>query len=519
MPTAAINDNDKWLILEGEITENTFCDTPPPVDVIERQVLTTLNVRKQPRVVNGNIVGTLKKGEIVPVEDHFYDDLDGKTSTQWRRLDGNHRFDGNYCAEVYTGTRYLDVVQETPPPTQPGHPAALTGNISVVEKNRGGQKFFSFKVGDKPWADWAWLCVNIRSAQVARDPIDQFWYSQGGFYVSISDAHWQMMLDTLNNDGNAGWGSIGVAGVRIFASHKSFSHVELVSRLRTVLRELDERNMKALLCLNDSASWWHTLPSEEKWKDLSDARHLNYQYWLDEGYRFDGYDEAEMSRFINLVVPQLKDEPGLFGWQLWNEPHPNGSLEIARAFKRAVKYCSELIWSHDQRHPIMIGLQHCGELRWPGVTTRQASEFLYGHDESVGFLDKIHGVSCHIYPDRDEPDHQAWWIGEADANIDLYEIAPKYGRVPMIDEGYIWNIPGNPSMPTVEQMKAALDRHYSRGLHSWWLWGFEESQETEGGGHRLSDMIGFNNTLNPATYYGMKEMLTHYAREYLSSLQ
>ena len=112
--------------------------------------------------------------------------------------------------------------------------------------------------------------------------------------------------------------------------------------------------------------------------DLPPSAH---QHWLrdvvsngkiiDKGYRNMFHDEMALNAtrlLLKTVVSALKDHPGIWMWNLGNEPDlfawPNTSDEGAAWVKEMV----DLIKSIDPNHPVTIGLHGDGLHRDNGLT-------------------------------------------------------------------------------------------------------------------------------------------------------
>lgn len=503
----------------------------PDVPTIASVVLVPrLNIRSVP-AVSGTVIDSVPAGTELFVKQE-YRDLDGH---RWREivlgLKPEHR--GMFVAEAVVNNgiiveRYLLLEKAGDPPVKPipvPDPEPLPSQPAVSELVGGSMRLITkthpelgdytgIRNGPEIWGTWPKLMVNFRSGIVSRTPgLGQFMYQDQD--LVLNEDEFEEHMDVFNNTVNAGLKySINAAYVRVFVPHEQMLREgrqdELIDRLEWFLDECAARNMQAMLVWNDSlrTDVQHTYPREVEYHSLADG-HLDETYWHRAIY------EKEMAGFIAQALPRIANHPGLGMHQLWNEPHPNAGSdkETIAAFKRACMFMSRVIREIDEAHPISIGLINASKAAWPGASVRDAAEYLYGTED--GFLEHIHLHSCHMYALKDAQNHEQPWEQENIVAMELFEIAPKYGRVPIIDEGMTWANPDNIMLDPAVQMDMMLQRMYERGLHCFGIWGAAFfSRDTRHGGRDRA----WDNQFN-SSYFGLKDLFAQYGHNRLATIQ
>ena len=212
-----------------------------------------------------------------------------------------------------------------------------------------------------------------------------------------------------------------------------------------LLAEMGERNMKAVLFLNNSWEWSGGYGMYLEWagagKSLIPAE-VGYGPFMESVSHFVTNDKAKelfynhvrhvVSRTNTVTGKPYKDDPAIFSWQIGNEPRCfRADAEGQDAFVDYMWTTAALIKSIDPNHMVSSG----SEGRW-------------GCEEEMDLFERIH--SC---PDIDYMNIHIWpynwsWVREktlktnlpvAIANTDEYidehlELARKYGKPVVLEE-------------------------------------------------------------------------------------
>lgn len=212
-----------------------------------------------------------------------------------------------------------------------------------------------------------------------------------------------------------------------------------------LLAEMAERDMKAVLYLNNSWEWSGGYGMYLEWagagKSVIPALD-GYQAYKESVSRFMTNDRAKelfsahvrhvVSRTNTVTGRPYKEDPAIFSWQIANEPRCfSDAAEVQEAFVDFMWSTAALIKSIDPNHMVSSG-----------------SEGKWGCEGSLELFERIH--SC---PDIDYMNIHIWpynwnWVredtldenlGQAIANTDSYidehlEIAARYGKPVVLEE-------------------------------------------------------------------------------------
>ena len=212
-----------------------------------------------------------------------------------------------------------------------------------------------------------------------------------------------------------------------------------------LLAEMAERNMKAVLYINNSWEWSGGYGMYLEWagagKSLIPAE-VGYGPFMESVSHFVTNEKAKelfynhvrhvVSRTNTVTGKPYKDDPTIFSWQIGNEPRCFRSDSLGQAaFVDFMWTTASLIKSIDPNHMVSSG-----------------SEGRHGCETSLELFEKIH--SC---PDIDYMNIHIWpynwsWVREntlktnlpvAIANTDEYidehvEVAAKYGKPVVLEE-------------------------------------------------------------------------------------
>ena len=212
-----------------------------------------------------------------------------------------------------------------------------------------------------------------------------------------------------------------------------------------LLAEMAERNMKAVLYINNSWEWSGGYGMYLEWagagKSLIPAE-VGYGPFMESVSHFVTNEKAKelfynhvrhvVSRTNTVTGKPYKDDPTIFSWQIGNEPRCFRSDSLGQAaFVDFMWTTASLIKSIDSNHMVSSG-----------------SEGRHGCETSLELFEKIH--SC---PDIDYMNIHIWpynwsWVREntlktnlpvAIANTDEYidehvEVAAKYGKPVVLEE-------------------------------------------------------------------------------------
>ena len=212
-----------------------------------------------------------------------------------------------------------------------------------------------------------------------------------------------------------------------------------------LLAEMGERNMKAVLFLNNSWEWSGGYGMYLEWAGAGKAlipAEVGYGPFMESVSHFVTNDKAKelfynhvrhvVSRTNTVTGKPYKDDPAIFSWQIGNEPRCfRADAEGQDAFVDYMWTTAALIKSIDSNHMVSSG-----------------SEGSAGCENSLELWERIH--SC---PDIDYMNIHIWpynwsWVREktlktnlpvAIANTDEYidehlELARKYGKPVVLEE-------------------------------------------------------------------------------------
>ena len=212
-----------------------------------------------------------------------------------------------------------------------------------------------------------------------------------------------------------------------------------------LLAEMGERNMKAVLYINNSWEWSGGYGMYLEWAGAGKAlmpAEVGYRAYCDYVSQFVTNETAKeyfydhvkhvVSRTNTVTGKPYKDDPAIFSWQIGNEPRCFRPDSVGReAFVDFMWTTAALIKSIDPNHMVSSG-----------------SEGRHGCEGSLEFFEKVH--SC---PDIDYMNIHIWpynwsWVREntletnlplAITNTDIYidehlEVAAKYGKPVVIEE-------------------------------------------------------------------------------------
>jgi mannan endo-1,4-beta-mannosidase len=149
---------------------------------------------------------------------------------------------------------------------------------------------------------------------------------------------------------------------------------DLLTGLDVVLAEMAQRNMKAVIYLNNFWDWSGGMPAYLNWTgngtwfQQGDPAHP-WPDFADYSARFYGdaranalfrhYLKALIGRVSTVTGKPYRDDPTIMAWQLANEPRPGGSQAVGVAtlptYYRWIKATAELIKSLDSRHLVTTG--------------------------------------------------------------------------------------------------------------------------------------------------------------------
>lgn len=215
--------------------------------------------------------------------------------------------------------------------------------------------------------------------------------------------------------------------------------------LDRLLAELAEREMKAVLYLNNSWEWSGGYGMYLEWAGAGKAlipAEVGYVPFMQSVSRFVTNDKAKslfadhvrhvVTRTNTVTGKPYADDPAIFSWQIGNEPRCfSADTAVQQAFADWMWETAALIKSLDPNHMVSSG-----------------SEGAWGCENDMALFEKIH--SC---PDIDYMNIHIWpynwsWVREttletnldkAIANTDIYidehlKIAEKYGKPVVLEE-------------------------------------------------------------------------------------
>ena len=269
-----------------------------------------------------------------------------------------------------------------------------------------------------------------------------------------------------------------------------------------LLAEMAERNMKAVLYVNNSWEWSGGYGMYLEWAGEGKAlipAEVGYRAFMESVSRFVTNDKAKelfynhlkhvVGRTNTVTGKAYKDDPAIFSWQIGNEPRCFRADSLGQqAFADFMWESAAIIKSIDPNHMVSSG-----------------SEGAWGCEMSMDLYEKIH--AC---PDIDYMNIHIWpynwsWVREntldtnlpiAIENTDKYidchlELAAKYGKPVVLEE---FGFPRDgfqfaKGTPTVSRDKyyahilskiaaAAREGGLFAGLNFWGWGGFAEQSET-----------------------------------------
>lgn len=233
----------------------------------------------------------------------------------------------------------------------------------------------------------------IRDGKICRNGAPVYYIGTNAWYLAplaISEPErLDRELDSLK--------SLGVWNVRMMATELSDT-----TAIATVLDKLDERDMAAVLFLNNSWEWTKTtyasyLEAAGAGRQPHPSRD-GYAAYVEAMAKFAQNDRAVAlyHDHVRKMVSCLKDAPAIFSWQICNEPRPfDGGA--ADAFYEYIASTARLIKSIDPAHMVSTG-----------------SEGSVGCGFDTDLARRIHSIpeidyyTIHIWP------YNWGWIGQSD---------------------------------------------------------------------------------------------------------
>ncbi len=330
----------------------------------------------------------------------------------------------------------------------------LPGILSVL--TFAAAMLFSCQTVDLPSfvkvEDGRFVCENYPSHFVGTN----FWYGAilGSEGVGGDRARLEAELDTLKALGMTNLrvlvGGDGPDGIPTRVSptlqkEPGVYNDTIFRGLDYLLAEMAERNMKAVLYINNSWEWSGGYGMYLEWAGEGKAlipAEVGYTRFMNSVSRFVTCDKAKelfynhvkhvVSRTNTVTGKAYKDDPTIFSWQIGNEPRCFRSDSTGQAaFVDFMWTTASLIKSIDPNHMVSSG-----------------SEGKMGSENSMDLYEKVH--SC---PDIDYMNIHIWpynwsWVREntlntnlpvAIANTDEYidehlELAKKYGKPVVLEE-------------------------------------------------------------------------------------
>jgi hypothetical protein len=339
--------------------------------------------------------------------------------------------------------------------------APLTGRFSLV-KRKGPVSTYSALAIDGDASPK--LGVNVRELAYFGTPQWQWTREQ-----------W---LDAYASNAKA----MGMKWVRFFAAHVAYSHEQIVARMRKVLDALSKEGLLAVVCFADSLSEKGMFPKgDEQWHTGSRG-HLIKDYFNNGNYR------TNYMPFVQRIVSEFKDHPGVGMWQLMNELaiyNPPANDNDVKNFAAFVDEASEMVYKLDSVHPISIGIINTAHIMPPGKDVRQFSRDFYSKRRY------IHVVTGHCYQFDNNTNPPAMWEHEENCEIDA-NVANETGRATFWTEFGAMN--GGDRRASSERF---LNKHFVQGPASGALqWGFMLDLDAIPDCGIGDSRYGFSKTLN-----------------------
>jgi len=161
-------------------------------------------------------------------------------------------------------------------------------------------------------------------------------------------------------------------------------NLEVLDGLDYLLNEMGQRNLRAVMCLNNFWTWSGGMKQYLAWNGSSGATETFYS---NTGAKQDFRD------FINFIVNHVnpytgfayKDDPTIMAWELANEPRGNTNTTN---FNTWIDDTAAYIKSLDSNHLITTGSE--GETPWPSSA---GLDFVANHNGP-----NISYTTCHIWP-------------------------------------------------------------------------------------------------------------------------
>lgn len=197
---------------------------------------------------------------------------------------------------------------------------------------------------------------------------------------------------------------IGITNLRVIATQG-----EDIEGLRTALREMEERNMYAVLFLNNTWNWTY---GYREYVAAVNGTEVDATADTDHSFCTNKEAIALSHEHIRAIVPQLRDSKAIFSWQICNEPRCFSTApEVQDAFVDYICSTAKLIKELDPNHMVSTG-----------------SEGTVGCDFSLEVFERIH--SC---PDIDYANFHIWplnwsWISKEDVEGGIGNAIEEAGR-------------------------------------------------------------------------------------------
>jgi hypothetical protein len=276
--------------------------------------------------------------------------------------------------------------------------------------------------------------------------------------------------------------ALGMKWVRFFAAHVAYSNDQIVARMKKVLDALAQEGLLAVVCLADSLSEKGMFPrGDEQWHSGSRG-HLVKDYFNTGAYR------ANYMPFLQRIVTEFRNHPGVGMWQLMNELaiyNPPANDNDVKGFTTFVDEASEAIYRLDSVHPISVGIINTAHIMPPGKDIRQFAREFYSKRKF------IHIVSGHCYQYDHDTNPGSLWEHEENCAIDA-EIANETGRAMFWTEFGAMN--GGDRRASSERF---LNSHFIKGPASGALqWGFMLELDAIPDSGIGDSRYGFSKTLN-----------------------
>lgn len=229
--------------------------------------------------------------------------------------------------------------------------------------------------------------------------------------------------------------AMGGKVVRIFAAVNNVTHQEAVNRLKIVLDKMEERGLKAIVCLTDvyGATSFHPQGDDGYYQMQPSGWVL-----LDDSWFAGGYTNNYLP-FVQLAVTQLKDHNAIFAWELGNEltdiKNPNNIMSFTSNVAAAIK-------AIDPYHMVTTGFLSVDHLQIGETKGLQ----LYA-DPNIDF------ITVHSYNGDDPPQNRA--------------VHSRLGK-PLVVEEYGWETSaGDRVTNTQTQINKWFEERGARGFLQW----------------------------------------------------